>query len=311
MQNEADHNIGWRLPENDSLQFERPAFVSMGKNTIGIYSAALTLASRIWKEKFYENEFAANCLLTAEKFYSIRNQVQDIDSTYSNHYPEKDFNGKLALAAIELFNSTSNQKYLDEAIEYGTKAGSDYWWSVGDINSLADYKIAKHYPDFAKYIFQNLKHFKNTSNNSFLREGLSYSWGTTNALLGVSLQSILYKNLTGSTEFDSLAIFQRDYILGRNPWGVSFIYNVGSNFTKNLHSQVAFFNGGYLPGALTAGPAPTNLLDNYKIQRINKNYKLFNTDSVKYYDDRFDYITNEPTIIGNATALFVFGFFSK
>ena len=311
VQNETDHNIGWRLPENDSLQFERPAFVSMGKNTIGIYSATLALASKIWKEKFYENEFAAKCLLTAEKFYSIRNQVQDIDSTYSNHYPEKDFNGKLALAAVELFNSTSNQKYLDEAIEYGTKAGSDYWWSAGDINSLADYKIAHYNPDFAKYIFQNLKHFKNTSDSSFQREGLAYSWGTTNTLLGVSLQSILYKRLTGTTEFDSLSIFQRDYILGRNPWGVSFIYNIGSNFSKHLHSQVAFFNGGYFPGALTAGPAPTKLLNNYKIRRMNNEYDEFNTDSIKYYDDRFDYITNEPTIIGNATALFVFGCYSN
>lgn len=311
VQNEEDHKIGWRLPENDSLQFERPAFVSIGKNTIGIYSAALALASRIWKEKFYEDEFAANCLLTAEKFYSIRNQVQDIDYTYSNHYPEKDFNGKLALAAVELFNSTLKQKYLDEAIDYGTKAGSDYWWGAGDINSLADYKIAQHNSDFIKYIYQNLKHFKNISDSSFMREGLAYSWGTTNALLGVSLQSILYKKLTGSTKFDSLAIFQRDYILGRNPWGVSFIYNVGSNFSKHLHSQVAFFNNGYLPGALTAGPAPAQLLDNYKIKIINNEYDKFNTDSIKYFDDRFDYITNEPTIIGNATALFVFGCYSN
>ena len=224
---------------------------------------------------------------------------------------DKSKDGKLALAAVELFNCTSNQKYLDEAIHYGTKAGSDYWWSAGDINSLADYKIAKHKPDFAKYIYQNLKHFKNISDNSFLREGLAYSWGTTNALLGVSLQSIIYKKLTSSTRFDSLAIFQRDYILGRNPWGVSFIYNVGSNFSKHLHSQVAFFNNGYLPGALTAGPAPTQILDIYKIKRINKEYDKFNTDSIKYYDDRFDYITNEPTIIGNATALFVFGCYSN
>ncbi len=311
VQNENDHNIGWRLPENDSLQFERPAIVSIGKNSIGIYTATLALASRIWKQKFYENEFAANCLLTAEKFYSIRNQVQDIDSTYSNHYPEKDFDGKLALAAVELFNSTSIQKYLDEAIDYGRKADSDYWWSAGDINSLAQYKIALHRPDFVKYIFQNLKHFKEKSDTSFLREGLNYSWGTTNAFLGVSLQSILHNKLTGSIEFDSMSIFQRDYILGRNPWGLSFIYNVGSNFSKHLHSQVAFFNNGYLPGALTAGPAPMQILNNYNIKRINNEYDKFNTDSIKYYDDRFDYITNEPTIIGNATALFVFGCYSN
>lgn len=311
VQNESDHNIGWRLPENDSLQFDRPAFVSLGKNTIGIYSAALALASRIWNEKCYDNEFASNCLKTAEIFYALRNSVQDIDTTFSYHYPEKYFNGKLALASIELYNSTKSEKYLKDAFVYGKNADSDYWWSVGDINSLAHYKIAQHNQDFVKYIYLNLKHSKNKSSESFLREGLEYSWGTTNTFLGVSLQTILYKKLTGSKEFDSLNIFQIDYILGRNPWGICFIYNIGSDFSKNLHSQVAFFNNGYLPGALTAGPAPANLLKEYKIQRMNLSQNEFNSDEVKYFDDRMDYITNEPTIVGNATALFVFGYFSN
>jgi hypothetical protein len=310
VQNESDHNIGWRLPENDSLQFDRPAFVSIGKNTIGIYSAVLALASKIWKEKSYDDNFSAICLKTSERFYSLRNDVQDIDTTFSNHYTEKDFNGKLALASVELYNSTMSEKYLAEAIDYGNKAGSDFWWSVGDINSLAHYKISIHNPDFAKYIYQNLKHSKKTSDESFLREGLEYSWGTTNSFMGVSLQVILYKKLTGSNEFDSLNIYQRDYILGRNPWGISFIYNIGTKFSKNLHSQVAFFNNGYLPGALTAGPAPSNLLGKYKIQRLN-NDNEFNTADIKYFDDRMDYITNEPTIVGNATALFVFGVLSN
>lgn len=310
VQNESDHSIGWRLPENDSLQFERPAFVSIGKNTIGIYTAALALASRIWKEKFYDDEFASICLTTAKRFYAIRNNVQDIDSTFSNHYPEKDFNGKLALAAVELYNSTNSEKYLNEAFAYGENAGSDFWWSVGDMNSLAHYKLALHNPDFAKYIFQNLKHFEKKSSKSFLREGLEYSWGTTNSFLGVSLQSILYKKLTGSIEFDSLNIYQRDYILGRNPWGISFIYNIGKKFSTNLHSQVGFFNDGYLPGALAAGPASSGILENYKIQRLSDKNE-FNSKEIKYFDNRMDYVTNEPTIVGNATALFVFGFFSN
>jgi hypothetical protein len=310
VQNESDHKIGWRLPENDSLQFQRPAFVSIGKNTIGIYSAALALAARIWKGRFYDDEFASICLSTAKRFYSIRNNVQDIDSTFSNHYPEKDFNGKLALAAVELYNSTNSEQYLDEAFVYGKNAGSDFWWGVGDMNSLAHYKLALYNPDFSKFIYQNLKHFEKKSRKSFLREGLEYSWGTTNSFLGVSLQSILYKKLTGSNEFDSLNIYQRDYILGRNPWGTSFIYNIGTKFSANLHSQVGFFNNGYLPGALTAGPAASSILENYNIQRLS--YKdEFNSQEIKYFDDRMDYVTNEPTIVGNATALFVFGFFSN
>jgi len=311
VQNETDHSVGWRLPENDTLQYFRPAFVSIGKNTIGYYSAALALASKIWKENFYDEQLSAKCLMLAEKFYSLKNFVQDLDTTSLNHYPEKDYNGKLALAAIELYNVTSKKNYLDDAVKFGTIAGSDYWWSVGDINSLAHYKIAKHNPEFSKYIYQNLKHSLNNSKDKTFSEGLDYSWGTTNSFLGICLQSILYKRLTGSNEFDELTKNHFDYILGRNQWGVSFIYNIGSNSVKNLHSQVAFFNHGYLPGGLSAGPAPKSLLDKYKIQRTNFGLSIFNSDSLEFYDDRNDFICNEPTISSNATALFVFGYFSN
>jgi hypothetical protein len=147
--------------------------------------------------------------------------------------------------------------------------------------------------------------------SSAFNECLNFTWGTTNSLLGVTLQAILFKKLTGNTQFDSLAIYQRDYILGRNPWGLSFIYNIGSVFARHLHSQVAYFNSGYLPGGLSAGPAPISILNQYKINRTDSTYNYFNTNSVKYFDDMNDYITNEPTIGSNATAVFVYGYYSN
>ncbi|PJA97898.1 MAG: hypothetical protein CO128_10150, partial [Ignavibacteriales bacterium CG_4_9_14_3_um_filter_30_11] len=233
----------------------------------------------------------------------------NVDSMESGFYQDSRYLGKLALGAIELFISTNDSSYLKEAETFADSAGSDYWWSWGDINSLADYKLGTLIPRYSEYLKNNLEHFTNNSKESVFGEGMPYSWGTTNSFLGVSLQSILYKKLTGSTTFDSLAAIQRDYILGRNPWGVSFIYNIGRVFPKYLHSQVAYFNNGYLPGALSSGPAPISILNNYKIDRENISFNYFNSDSVKFYDDKFDYITNEPTIVGNATALFVFGYY--
>ncbi|MDY0082439.1 MAG: glycoside hydrolase family 9 protein [Ignavibacteriaceae bacterium] len=311
VQDETDHSVGLRLPENDTLLYNRPAFVSISKNSIGYYSAVLSVAARIWKDKFYDNEFSSKCLDLAERFYKLKDDAPDFDSLYSNHYPDIDFNGKLALAAIELFITTSEKKYINDAVEYGHSAGADYWWSVGQINSLAHYKIAEFKPEFADYIYQNLKMAKENSGKNPFRIGLDFSWGTTNCLLGVSLQSILFKKLTGSVEFDSLNIYQRDFVLGRNAWGVSFIYNIGKNFSKNLHSQIAFFNNGYLPGGLAAGPAPYSILKTKNILRKNSDYNFFNSDEIKYYDDYKDFVTNEPTLAGNATALFVFGYFSS
>jgi hypothetical protein len=311
VQDLRDHEVGWRMPENDTLQFDRVGFVGIGKNQIGLYAAVMAMAYRIWMNKFHETDFANKCLAAAENLYSIRYFVPNIDSSGSGFYHDNTFWGKLALGAIELYTTTKNQSYLDDAISYADSAGSDYWWSWGNINSLADYEIAKYVPRFAKYIENNLISFNSRKDSSVFREGMIYTWGSTNSFLGVALQAILYKTLTGSRQFDSLETYQRDYVLGRNPWGISFIYNIGSKFPEHFHSQVAFFHNGYLPGALSAGPAPESVLKKYKIKRVNFEYDNFNTSFIKYYDDISDYITNEPTITSNATALFVYGYFSN
>ena len=310
VQDLRDHDNKWRKPENDPMQYDRPGFVGIGKNQVGIFCAALSIASRIWAEKFNDKVFSGKCLSAAQNIYSIRDTVPDIENTQSGFYKDKTFWGKLALAAIELYSDTKNVNYLNDALAYGDSAKSDYWWSWGDINSLAQYKIARFNTRYMDYIYNNLYTFNRYKNLSPFNESLPFTWGTTNSLLGVALQAILFKEFTNTTQFDSLAFYQRDYILGRNPWGLSFIYNIGSVFVRHLHSQIAYFNSGYLPGGLSAGPAPLSVLNNYKIDRTDSTYNYFNTDSVKYFDDRNDYITNEPTIVSNATAVFVYGYYS-
>jgi len=311
VQNMQDHGQGFRMPSEDALTFNRPGYVGIGKNQAGLFTAVMALASRIWAAKFRDYEFAGKCLEAADAVYNRRNEIPSLDKVQSGMYQDSHFWGKLALGAVELFITKKDRKYLNEAVTYADSAKSDYWWSWGNINSLAHYKLAKFEKRFENYILYNLIHFNALKNSSVFNEGIAFSWGTTNSMLGVSLQAILYKKITGKKNFDSLAVLQRDYVLGRNPWGLSFIHNIGSQYPVQLHNQVAYFKNGYLPGGLAAGPAPADLLKNYNIPRTHLKYDYFNTDSVKYYDDWADYITNEPTIVGNATALFVFGFYSN
>ena len=311
VQDLRDHEVGWRMPENDTLRYDRVGFVGIGKNQIGMYAAVMALASRVWAEKFFNYDLAKKCLEAAETFYAIRNDVPDIDTSGTGMYRDVTYKGKLALGAIELYLTTKKQQYLEDAMAYADSAKSDYWWSYGNLNSLADYRLAKIEPRFAQYILNNLIFFNNNKDSSLFNEAMAYSWGTTNSFLGAALQEILYKNATGSSRYDSLALDQRDYVLGRNPWGLSFIYNIGSVFPKHLHSQVGYFHGGYLPGALAAGPAPESTLKEYKMKDGQSRFNNFNTDRAEYFDNWSNYITNEPTIIGNATAVFVYGYYSN
>lgn len=311
VQDEDDQSVGWRMPEDDPLQFDRPAFIGNGKNLIGIFVATMSLASKIWKEKLNYNQFANKCLTLAENYYSIRNKVPDIADEGTGVYVDKNYEGKMALGAIELYNVTNIPDLLNDAKIYADSAKADFWWSWGDINALAHYRLIEYDRKYIEFIKQNLEHFLETSKNSVFERGAEVSWGTNHAIMGIVLQNILYESVTGDRTFRSLAIEQRDYILGRNPWGVSFIANFGEVYTKNFHHQVAYFHGGELPGAVAAGPIPKEILSerNIKFEHPDR-FARFQNDSFVYIDDRMDYISNEPTISSNATAIFVFGYFS-
>jgi len=312
VQDLRDHAQGWRLPENDKLLSDRPAFVGIGKNLIGIYSATMALAYRIWGNIPGYYSFAENCLTSAENMYSIYHDVPDVDKSGTGAYQDSKFEGKMALAAIELYLATLQKNYFDQAKTFAEAAGSDYWWSWGDINAYTHYRIAKIDTSFRKYLKNNLAFFQKQMNSHTFGEATHDTWGSNSSILGVALQALLWKDLTGETTFDTLAVMQRDYILGRNQWGVSFIYNIGTTFSKNFHSQVAYFNGNRLPGAVAAGSISRTRLDEYNIPYESQDaFKKFQTDAAVYRDDRMDYITNEPTITANATAVFVISFFAS
>lgn len=312
VQDEDDQSVGWRMPEDDPLQFDRPAFIGIGKNLIGIFVATMSLAHRIWKDELNYNQFANKCLTLAENYYSIKDDVPDIASDGTGVYVDKSYEGKMALGAIELFNSTQRPGLLIDAKKYADSAKADFWWSWGDVNSLAHYKLIEYDRNYITYLRKNLEHFLETSNKTPFGRGVEVTWGTNHAILGVALNEILYEKVTGDKSFRNLALSQRDYILGRNPWGVSYISNIGEVSTKNLHHQVAYFRDGKIPGALAAGPIPKIILEERNIEFESPDrFAKFQTDSLVYIDDRMDYISNEPTISSNATAVFVFGYFSK
>lgn len=312
VQDLRDHEVGWRMPEDDPLAFDRPGFTGIGKNLIGIYSATMATAARIWKNRFGNDEYAAECIRRAEQKFSILNEVDDIDSSGTGMYLDNKWEGKAALGAIELYITTGDGKYLSQAKILGQLAKSDYWWSWGNVNSLAHYKIANFDDSFTGFIKNNLIHFNNTRTKNIFEEGAAYSWGTNNTLMGIALQSILYESLTGDNSFDSLLVSQRDYVLGKNPWGLSFIHGIGTKYTQNFHHQIAHFMNGHLPGGFAAGPVTKEFLDAYNIPFDgNDDFEEFQTDSSYYRDDKMDYVSNEPTITANATAIFVMGYFSR
>ena len=311
VQDLRDHSQKWRLPEDDLLKYDRTGSAVISKSEAGIYSAVLALAARVWNKKFRSLKFSESCLKSAINIYNIKDELPALKENDSLMYRDENYYDEFELASVELFNTTGDSLYLNQAVEYGDKAGSDFWWSYGDICSLAHYRLAAHFPRFTDYIRSNVSSFSKKMQASVFNEGTDYSWGTNITFLGIGLQAILLKTLDKSFHSDSLTVLPRDFILGRNLWGMSFIHNIGTNFPVQQHSQVGYFNKGYLPGALSSGPAPASILKEYKLDLAGNSKNIFNSDSLQYNDEFTDFITNEPTITGNVTAIFVFGYFSS
>lgn len=309
VQNDNDHNVGWRLPENDTLTFNRPAFVKMNKSQIGIYCAALSLASRIWEQKFFDYDFSKKCLNTAKKIFNLRNSIQDFVDD-EKYYSSKEFFSKLALGAIEIYRTTNDEEYLSIAYDYGRQIPESKWWSWGDINPLIYFRLAEFEPEYINKLKLILQNWKSVSDSNLFSESHNYNWGTTHSFAGVVLTAILYERITNSFDFRPLATFNRDFILGRNAWGMSFIYNIGKKFPEKIHHQVGYFNNGYIPGAMVSGPVPDSLMKKNDFNIVPEFLKSFSSSAV-YSDDFENYLTNEPTISANATALFIFGYYSN
>ena len=58
------------------------------------------------------------------------------------------------------------------------------------------------------------------------RLGTPLVWCSTNDVIAFATQAVLYEQMTGDTTYRALAAEARDWIFGRNPWGVSFVIGV-------------------------------------------------------------------------------------
>lgn len=304
VQDMRDHDVGWRLPENDSLKYDRPAFRGEGKNIYGIYAASLALGAKIWSSRLDEKEFAEKCKNVAVKFYDAAVNAPEVDVAFTGMYQDKNNLAKLLLGAVELYNLTGQSKYLTDIRRMASSLEPDYWWSWGDLNGLASFRSAQIAKTGFSALEINLSGFNKSKDNTVYGDAGIYTWGTTTTLFGITAKSMMYRLLGAGDIFDNLAIRQLDYIFGKNPWGKSFVTGLGNSSIRNLHSQIGYFNNNNLPGGIAAGPATTEILKNYDITRKNLTGQEFNSDKVEYYDDRFDYVTNEPAIVTNATAVF-------
>lgn len=334
---DRDH-LGFRLPNNDSVFYgkglERPVYFCTGKpqgimkyknrsdgiaSTASKFASAFALASNIFKN--YDEEYSEKLLMKARSAFSFAKNNPGVCQTAPCRapyfYEEENYYDDLELAAIQLYITTHENKYLIDAINFGLMEnvipwmGSDtakhYQWYP--FINLGHYLLASQKKSqseiFLKYLQEGLQRIYEKGKQNVFFMGVPFIWCSNNLVSAALTQLSLYKKISGDSKFDKMEAMLRDWLFGCNPWGTSMIigFPAYADFPSDPHSAFTHLGKYKIDGGLVDGPVYASI---YKkllgITLHDKDeYENYQNDFIVYHDDYGDYSTNEPTMDGTAS----------
>jgi hypothetical protein len=144
--------------------------------------------------------------------------------------------------------------------------------------------------------------------NAFYR-GVPFIWCSNNLTTSFAIQCYWYKQLTKDKSFDQLEQANFDWLFGCNPWGTSFVYGLPSwgDTPTDPHSAFTHLKNYPIDGGLVDGPVYGSIYN--KLIGITlyspDEYAAFQSPLAVYHDDYGDYSTNEPTMDGTASLIYL------
>lgn len=341
---DRDH-IGFRLPQNETANYGwgagsyRVVYFATGKpqglrqfksesngvaNLAGRYAAAMALGYQIWKNDSQLKDYAEKLLRAGKEVYSLGKDKEGVQQGNSfgapYRYEETTWADDMEWGAAELFRATGDRGYLQDARRYARLATAENWM------------IAEQPRHYQYYPFMNLGHFRlyNLVDQNFKKElagyyregierslkrgennpygvGVPFIWCSNNLVVALATQIQLYERMTGDVRYKTFSARQRDWLLGRNPWGFSMFTDIpaGGVYPVNPHLFPTAILKRSIRGGLVDGPVYQSIFQSLKGVGITEPDPLapFQDKQAVFHDDLKDYSTNEPTMDGTASAI--------
>jgi endoglucanase len=339
---DRDH-IGFRLPQNETADYgwgkggPRVVYFADGRpqglqqfksestgvaNLAGRYAAAMALAHDSWKDDPHERAFALRCLQAGKEVYELGRAKEGAQQGNSYRapyrYEETTWADDMEWGAAELFRATGERRYLDEAQHYAQLAAADTWMGQEQVKHYQYYPFMNigHFrlfdlvdADFQKvlagYYRDGIDRCVRAGAANPYRVGVPFIWCSNNLLVALVTQCHFYERMTGDARYRGFAARNRDWLLGRNPWGYTMFTEVGSVFPKDVHLQTTKLTGRTVRGGLVDGPVYERIFRSQRGVSISQPDPLapFQDPRAVYHDDIKDYVSNEPTMDGTASAI--------
>jgi endoglucanase len=341
---DRDH-AGYRLPDKDSVDYGngrgngRTVYFASGEpqglgkyknrstgvaSTAGKFASAFALAANVYRN----NDPVLSAMFTgkAAAAYQLGLDKPGVCQTAPNRepyfYEEDNWVDDMELASAALYQLTGDKRYFTQSVKYskeekvtpwmGADTAKHYQWYP--FHNFGHYELATKSDEGEKqaltgYYKEGIERvWKKAKNNGFYR-GIPFIWCSNNLTVSFAIQCALYRKLSGDMQFAGLEQACIDWIFGCNPWGKCMVYGLPENgdTPKHPHSSLAHLYNYPLDGGLVDGPLFGSIyrrMRGLKLDMPDK-YADFQSDLVVYHDDSGDYSTNEPTMDGTASLVYL------
>ncbi|MBX3240796.1 MAG: glycoside hydrolase family 9 protein [Chitinophagaceae bacterium] len=341
---DRDH-MGFRMPALDSQYgrgYQRPVYFLNGEpqirgkfknNTTGVsstagkFSSAFALGAEVFANETAYKERLRHKAKSAFAFGLTRPGVAQTASVAAPYiYAEDNWMDDMELAAAMLPADSRMQTPEGNPIDYayqlaktesltpwlGADTAAHYQWypfiNVGHYELMKKLEGAKKDTITGFYKQGIEKVWYKAKQNAFYR-GVPFIWCSNNLTTSFAIQCYWYRTATGDNSYEELEQANFDWLFGCNPWGTSMVYGLPAWGDTPVDPHASFLKVGNYPvdGGIVDGPVYGSIFNSLLGLTLTKpdEYEAFQSDLAVYHDDSGDYSTNEPTMDGTASLIYL------
>lgn len=339
---DRDH-VTMRIPKEDPYYgkgFERPLYFVNGKpqqrgkflnattgtaSTAGKFASTFALGATVYQQKV--PAFSALLKKKAEAAYRFGAANPGVAQTASVRspyiYAEGDWADDMELAAAQLYGITKTKKYEQDFYNYLVKDSVAKWmgkdtafhYQYYPFNNLGIRTMAK-IRGFQPYDLAleprtawAIELVANKAKQNAFNRGIPFIWCSNNLTASFAIACYWQREMKGNDFYAELEQANIDWLFGCNPWGTSMVYGLPANGDTPVdpHSAFTHLKNYPIDGGLVDGPVYTSIYKNLIGIQLNDadEYAAFQSDLAVYHDDYGDYSTNEPTMDGTASLIYL------
>ncbi|WP_041617471.1 glycoside hydrolase family 9 protein [Spirosoma linguale] len=298
-------------------------------STAGKVSSALALGYQLTRKK--DPAYAGKLWQRAQSAYKLGlekpGNCQTAPGRAPYFYEEDNYADDMELATVEQLNATGATgtqaaRLQTTALDFARMEPVTPWilndtarhYQWYPFVNVGHAELAKQLPardrkivtDYYKSGIEII--WKRASQNAFYR-GVPFTWCSNNLTTSFATQCFWYRQLTGDTQFAALEQANFDWLFGCNPWGTSFVYGLPANADtpSDPHSSFTHLKNYPIDGGLVDGPVRGSIYSRLIGITLHEpdEYAPFQSNVAVYHDDYGDYSTNEPTMDGTASLVYL------